>query len=146
VGSASVSRNWTHDKFNPLRIAHPEAQLLQEDLHAGTLITLVNTPIGLHSIMTCLDLTQAAVISAVRLEFLPQQFLWSPSTSESVSAHRDHAKTIHLNHATIIACAIRPKRTSGTTLQSATLRWEALFTAPRAIKRRCRLNSHNFSW
>ncbi|MDB5935162.1 MAG: hypothetical protein JWQ01_2506 [Massilia sp.] len=55
--------------------------------------------------MTCLDLTQAAVISAVRLEFLPQQFLWSPSTSESVSAHRDHAKTIHLNHATIIACA-----------------------------------------
>ncbi|MBV6321626.1 hypothetical protein [Duganella violaceipulchra] len=101
----SASRNWTHDKFNPVRLAHPGAPLLQEDLHAGNLITLVNTPIGLQSIITCLDLAQSAVISSVRVEYLPQQFLWIPSMSESVSAHRDHAKTIHLNHATVIACA-----------------------------------------
>lgn len=97
---------WCHVKQNPVTISDGDGRLLlRENLRPGSLVTLLHTPLGLQSIVTCLDLAQAAVASALRLEFLPQSLLWVPSTSPGVSAHLSHAKNLQLNHNTIVACA-----------------------------------------
>lgn len=71
----------------------------------GQHIALVETPLGLQSVLICLDLCQDGEGDRLPLSALPIDWLWVPSMSPTVKAHQARAAQLSVNHAVRIACA-----------------------------------------
>lgn len=91
---------WTHRKFDPFNHIG-----VAESLDSGTILTVMETPIGNLTVGICKDL-----IGAYQARYIDSgaEWLLNPSMSKETSAHRSAAQTIMARSLISTICANRP--------------------------------------
>jgi Carbon-nitrogen hydrolase len=91
---------WAHQKFDPYN--HQGAA---ENLESGTVLTVMETPIGNLTVGICKDL-----IGAYQARYIDSgaEWLLNPSMSKETSAHRSAAQTLMARSLISTVCANRP--------------------------------------
>lgn len=94
-------RALSHEKLTRVQLAKLK---IIEGIKCMTGIRVVQSAIGIQAIIICLDLAQSAQQGRIPLENVPFSWLWVPSLSDGVSAHKVRAKELSAQLPICVAC------------------------------------------
>lgn len=104
--SGDTIEGFTHRKITQVTL---KGGYITEANLAGEEIGLQHSPLGIQTVVICLDLAQAIEPDRLPLHLLPINWLWVPSLSEEVSAHQSRARNINLSMPMRVICANQAK-------------------------------------